>query len=376
MLNIAGLSISIFLGVILLTKKKKSTPDLILAGWLLTIGFHLFLHTLFITGKYVNYPHLLGLEKPVTILHGIFLYLYTLSLTAPRRIGPKSLLHFIPTMVVVLAMGPFLLMSGEEKRFIYQNNGVGYETFSLVVFIITLLSGFIYCALSFRSLYKHKKRLADNFSYTEKINLNWLLYLIISILVIWIAVIWGDDEIIFSLSAMYVLFLGYYGIKQVGIFTNTEVYMANKTWALEPVVPYQPHLPEQPEVVKYAHSQLTEVQLKEIHTTLTTLMQQKKSFIIPELTLSMTAEMLDVHPNILSEVINRVEKKNFFDYINTLRVDEFKVKIKQPENQHFTLLALALECGFNSKTSFNRNFKSLTGKTPTQYLQENNLTHP
>jgi AraC-like DNA-binding protein len=374
MLKIAGLSISIFLGVILLTKKKKTISDLILAGWLLIIGFHLILYTLYTTGEYINYPHLLGFEKPVPLLHGVFLYVYTISLTAPRQLGPKSLLHFIPALGVILAMGPFLLMSGEEKLYIYQNNGRGYETFSTVVFIITLLSGFVYCAFSFRSLYHHKKRLTDNFSYTEKINLNWLLYLIICILVIWIAVIWGDDEIIFTLSAVYVFFLGYYGIKQVGIFTNAEVYMANKTWVLEPVVENTVLLQEHQEVVKYSHSQLTDEQLKKIHTSLTNMMEQKRTYIIPELTLAMTADMLDVHPNVLSEVINRMEEKNFFDYINTLRVEEFKSRIMQPENQHFTLLALALDCGFNSKTSFNRNFKSLTGKTPTQYLKENNLT--
>lgn len=69
------------------------------------------------------------------------------------------------------------------------------------------------------------------------------------------------------------------------------------------------------------------------------------------------ARQLDIHPNYISQVINSVEQKNFYDFINEHRVEEFKQLVSLPENQHFTLLALAFECGFNSKTSFNRNFK-------------------
>lgn len=84
----------------------------------------------------------------------------------------------------------------------------------------------------------------------------------------------------------------------------------------------------------------------------------------------MVSRELDVHPNTLSQVINRAEQKNFFDYINTLRVADFKEKAANPENQKYTLLSLAYDCGFNSKTSFNRNFKKITGKSPSEYLKE------
>lgn len=73
------------------------------------------------------------------------------------------------------------------------------------------------------------------------------------------------------------------------------------------------------------------------------------------------ARQLDIHPNYISQVINSVEQKNFYDFINEHRVEEFKQLVSLSENQHFTLLALAFECGFNSKTSFNRNFKKAMG---------------
>jgi YesN/AraC family two-component response regulator len=102
-------------------------------------------------------------------------------------------------------------------------------------------------------------------------------------------------------------------------------------------------------------------------------MTEKKLHLIPELTLANVAEELKVHPNTLSQVINRIEKRSFFDYINKLRVEEFLEKVAIPDNQKFTLLSLAYESGFNSKTSFNRNFKNIVGKSPSEYLKEINV---
>ncbi len=84
----------------------------------------------------------------------------------------------------------------------------------------------------------------------------------------------------------------------------------------------------------------------------------------------MVSRELNIHPNTLSQVINRAEQKNFFDYINSLRVSEFKERTMKSDYQKYTLLSLAHDCGFNSKTSFNRNFKKITGKSPSEYLKE------
>jgi AraC-like DNA-binding protein len=81
-----------------------------------------------------------------------------------------------------------------------------------------------------------------------------------------------------------------------------------------------------------------------------------------------------VNPNTLSQVINSREGKNFYDYINLLRIADFKEQIQQPESQKYSLLGLATQCGFNSKTTFNRNFKKATGLSPTEYLAKNNIS--
>ena len=82
------------------------------------------------------------------------------------------------------------------------------------------------------------------------------------------------------------------------------------------------------------------------------------------------ARRLNTHPNYLSQVINEKEGKNLYDYVNTLRIEEFIKLVSQPHNQNLTLLSLAYECGFNSKSSFNRYFKKTTGQSPSEYLKQ------
>ena len=367
MIYIIGIAITFFLSFILLTKKGKSTADLILLAWLCVILVQLILFSIVSTNEYLKFPYLLGLEIPLPLLHGPFLFLYTVALSSGQLARPNIFLHFIPFAIAFITAIPFLILSSEKKIIVYQNEGEGFEAVSTIIFVGIIISGIIYTILSLRVLSNHKKKIKDNFSSIEKINLQWLFRLVLGLSCIWAIVLFADDEIIFSAVVLFVVFIGYYGIKQVGIFTSLQAL------DLSPNIESK-ELTEQsfaaPEISKYEKSALSDRQLKTIHSELMQLMNQKKLFRTPELTLTMVAEVLDIHPNTLSQVINTVEQKNFFDYINTLRIQEFKERIDTSDYQKYTLLSLAYECGFNSKTSFNRNFKNLTGKSPSGYLKE------
>ena len=93
-------------------------------------------------------------------------------------------------------------------------------------------------------------------------------------------------------------------------------------------------------------------------------MLQDKLYLEPELSLSDLAVKLKTNTSVLSAAINSNFGKNFNDFVNEYRVEEFKKQIKLPENQHYTLLAVAFDCGFNSKATFNRAFKKFTGQAP------------
>ncbi len=104
-------------------------------------------------------------------------------------------------------------------------------------------------------------------------------------------------------------------------------------------------------------------------------MQQEKLFTDAELTLNNLAGRLQLSPHQLSQVINQHYRKNFFEFVNTYRVEEVIGMLKSGAVQHSTLLGLALDAGFNSKASFNRYFKKHTGKTPSEYCKDLNQ-HP
>ena len=96
-----------------------------------------------------------------------------------------------------------------------------------------------------------------------------------------------------------------------------------------------------------------------------------KPYLNPELTLQDLAEYLDVHPNVLSYVINTTFQKNFYDLINEYRIEEF-INLYQNSNDRYTILSLALDSGFNSKSAFNRNFKKIKGITPSEFISNSN----
>lgn len=121
---------------------------------------------------------------------------------------------------------------------------------------------------------------------------------------------------------------------------------------------------------RYLHSRLRAEDGAAIDQRLRQLMEIDKLYLDSQLCLRQLAEALNINTNYLSQVINERHGKNFFEFINQYRVGELKAKLEDPKNRQFTLLSLAFDCGFNSKTTFNTAFKRITGFTPSQYLKK------
>ncbi|MEZ4933974.1 MAG: adenylate/guanylate cyclase domain-containing protein [Saprospiraceae bacterium] len=121
---------------------------------------------------------------------------------------------------------------------------------------------------------------------------------------------------------------------------------------------------------KYKKSLLDQAGLKKYKHELEQLMADKKPYLDPDLTLRSLSEMIDLPPNYLSQLLNEGFDKNFSEYVNSYRLEAFKKKVKDSSNSHLTLLGLAYESGFNSKTVFNSFFKKMMNKTPKAYWKE------
>jgi AraC-like DNA-binding protein len=150
---------------------------------------------------------------------------------------------------------------------------------------------------------------------------------------------------------VFVILIGYFGLKQKVIFENE--------------IEQQPILDE--EKMKYAGSTLKEDEASEYSEKLIEYMRKEKPYLNPELTLTQLATEIDITSHHLSQIINEQFKLNFFEYINQFRVEEVKTRIKNPKFDNYSLLAIAFDSGFNSKSSFNRIFKKFTNQTPSQF---------
>ena len=114
---------------------------------------------------------------------------------------------------------------------------------------------------------------------------------------------------------------------------------------------------------------LTPAEIKRFLQELDRHMNQDRPYLDPALSLRQLAEELELHPNKLSWLLNEQVGQNFNEYVNGYRLATFKLIALEPANQHLTLLGLAYESGFNSKSVFNDFFKKREGLTPGAWVK-------
>ena len=352
MFFVSGIGIAVFIEFLLISKKKKSASDLILTLWMFLILVHLFLLYIHMTEDVYNFPMLLGIELPLPLLHGVFLYFYVAFLTNQLPEKRKALvLHFVPASVTYLYLIPFFFLPADQKIQVYRNHGAGHELFNIVKSYAIGVSGLCYVIWSAILLKRHRNTIRDQFSDLDNVNLQWLQTLTIGMGGIWFLVIFFQNEVLVMTGiVIFVFLIGFFGVRQADIFA-----------------PVQSAADGDEKKKKYPKSGLTEEVSGKLHQSLIRLMSEDALYRKSDLLINDLAAKLGVHPNYLSQIINQKEKKNFYDFVNTYRLEEFKRLIALQKNQQFTLLSLAYDCGFSSKSSFNRYFKKATGRTPSEY---------
>jgi AraC-like DNA-binding protein len=371
---IIGIFLSFFLQFLILTKKNKDTSDKILGVWMFIIGIHLFSYYIYYLGYWEIYPHLVGITHPVPLLHGPMLYLYVVfSLRKDQSFRWKDYMHFAPFVLSYLYMLIFYFFIPAQRKILMNHNQVddfmGFMYLSLAAFVI---SGIAYPILAYKLLGRHHQIITQNFSCDEKINLIWLKYCIWGIGLVYatVAVISffkevlhyqfgiNTDLIFFSEIIFFIFLFGYFGIKHQGLFAENTAYTV-------PIVE-----PESKPAGEYRKSGLKQEDAEVIHKQLLNVMEAQKPYLETKLTLNTLANELNISANHLSQIINQYQGKNFYDFVNEYRVMEFKERVQQTQNRNLSILAVALDSGFNSKSSFNQVFKKHTGKTPSQFMSE------
>lgn len=364
-LFIASFNAFFFL-MLLLQKKPKLLHDRIFSFWLLYLGVITGIYA-FTMESFFQSPLLSSGIIALFLLHGPFLYLYVSTLTFNQiQFKIKNLWHFVPfaTFIIYLLIASGFPTYSARIRIDHVTDGTTQTpTLFLFFLAITALSGPVYFVLAQKQFHKTKKSIL-NFS-SKDIELDWLGKLIPIFGIIWTALIvtavihhvfhvfsmsFCINGLMLSLSA-FIILIGYFGLKQIGIFISDTDEEAN-----EPLI-------ETPN----ATSKLVDDELEQCFCKIDDYFKAERPYLEPDLTLPKLAESLNVPHHHLSQVINDVYGQNFFDFINKYRVEEVKNKIVDPKFHNYSLLGIAFESGFNSKSAFNRVFKKFTKKTPSEF---------
>ena len=361
----------VFLAGVLATRRQNETANRLLAAAVFAFTLYLATSVYHAAGLVPVFPHFFGIGYTVLLLFGPLVYLYAVTASdRARRLTRWDLLHFVPFLVVVFWGLPVYLMSGAEKIAFFEGILRGERTL-LMTFVdpLKLVSGVAYAGATILFLRRHRDRVKDSYSYLERVNLLWLLWLGVSAGAIWgLAVVFqllestggmqlprGDDVISVAV-AMVVYGIGYMGLRQPEIF-RFEVW--------DPAAPASP--PSVAESPRYERSGLTEPEATSLKNALLAVMEERRAWEDSELTLADLAEMLSTTPHKVSEVLNSRLGQTFYDFVNGYRVREVQRRIESDRVKAPTLLTLALEAGFASKSTFNDAFKKHAGQTPSQY---------
>lgn len=210
-------------------------------------------------------------------------------------------------------------------------------------------------------LKKYEEKLYDNYSEVEDHSLTWLRYTLIAGLVL--SILWsylaisdfspGPESsplvsIVMLGLALLIYWIGYSMIIRQGLL-ETPIFAIAETQS--------------------SNGNNTELSTKtDAHyEKLIALIEEDKLYRDPNLNMSVLSKRTGLSNGYLSQIINQKRGQNFFDLINSYRIDEVKKNMVDDAYTHFSILGLAQEAGFKSKSTFNSVFKKMTGKTPTDY---------
>jgi AraC-like DNA-binding protein len=354
----------VLLSVFLFTKKQNHAANLVLAVATLALSIELATVVYYANGWYKLYPHLMGFSYPFPALYGPLFFLYAKLISKKEeRLRAIDFLHFIPVLAIYCITAPIFFYSGEEKIAFLNNMVMGIHDpiFSIFDGFVSV-QGITYTILTIKVVAEYNRSIKDTYSNIDLINLNWLKYLTIGMIIIWSIVAFITvasmvmlyfahiDALLNIPLAILIYSIGYMGLKQPEIFLDPSS------------IP-----PQSESAAKYRRSGLSDESAEEIKRRLLTLMTSDKPFLGQDLTLQKLAERLKTSSHNLSEVINTKMHQSYYDFVNQYRIEEFKNRLADPESERYNLLSIAFDSGFQSKGTFNSIFKKFTGMTPSEY---------
>lgn len=299
------------------------------------------------TGYAFEFPYLQNTWQFLTFLVGPSLYFYLKDTFKEDYSFKEAAWHYLVPAVSGLFTLPFFL-----SNFGIQT-GVPNDVFLIGASSTLLVAHLLFYAIQIYSMTQNEWQVDSNIKvWTRVVAWGMLLYTFafISYFVLVACSFFNPewDYAISTVMALGILAIAYMGLVQKRVFSS------------EPIGNFLP-------VKKYQTSSLTESASASIKKRMERLLNEEQVFKENELRLADLATYLDISRHQLSQVINEHYGVNFFELINTYRVEHVKRLLADPNFKHYTVIQIAYEAGFNNKASFNRYFKREIGMTPSAY---------
>lgn len=300
-------------------------------------------------------PHWDWLPLQLLLALGPFIYFYVLKITKPEyKFRWKDLLHFSPLLLEQFAL---LLEIKEGSR----TGAAAYSTqiFAIVNPMLQLLifiSLITYLYRSHRLIENFYRRLQPTLMDRSRLEFRWLRRLLAATALLWLLwIVYAAVDYVGYRNQLgvHVYYPFYIFFVAIIIWTAAAAFLKPQAGILAQSVPIA--------------RPSTSNEMKQKGTLLKRMIIENRYYEDPELSLGLLAEKLNWSPHELSRIINTVFQKSFNDYVNDYRIADVIKKMQYPAYNRLTLLGIAYDCGFNSKTTFSRAFRRITGKTPGEY---------
>ena len=397
-LNISSLTLIAFTLHLLATKARRYPyyQPLMLTLFAISVLLAQRFTALFFPQQYI---YTLFMSLPALLALAPAFWLYVVALTHETRWRPerKYLRHFalsgfgLIIVLLTLSLPDDLvqkILTEEDERIVeelpfflrYMVYGILISTFALVLGWIAQ-SG-IYVVLTFVRLKAYRRRLKDEFSGTEKREAKWINGLLVLMILAWLIGALNiatenlgnrvivSDTITAGIYLLLIWMLAIWGLQQKPGFSDN--YPTEKQNALTTkVAPEQQTIPElqanseqQSKGSKYQKSALSSEQAQRIANAIESAMNQDKLYLDNNLSLQKLASHISTPGNYVTQTLNETMRISFFDLINKHRVIEASQKLCSSD---LSVIEIAMEVGFNSKSSFYNVFKREFEQTPLQY---------
>ena len=307
-------------------------------------------------------PMLMAL--PPTVYH------YIAARTAPSVPPIHWHDYILPLVGLGVTIGYWLLPT-QAKAMMFVRGELPAGTLPAVLALATLASIFVwslascgYLGISLRRLRGYRMRLKDIYSNTHKRELRWIDWFIVLLMVLWGAAVlslMGDNfgsglpipgEVVFAVAAVFLLF--------VVAFTSSGLPCRGEPIEILSEVSHARS------DKKYARSALSDDYAKKIAARIEGAMRKDAIYLEANLSLQKLSRHIGAPPNLVSQTLNEQIGSTFFDYVAHWRIEAAKPRILSGEE---SVLTIAMEVGFNSRSTFYKAFKRETGMTPKAYRE-------